>query len=185
MPLATNAPKRYPNLPPKAAIMGVVDIEHFSDILCVWAYISQIRIEAIKEKFGDVVRIKHRFCSVFGDAHLRQVAGKFPHIEIHPDIWLNTRPSTSMSPHSFGHGVCRARRRLSGSGETAHRRQPKSRAEPGPAEALWQYRVLGDRGQRARLNANPRERRRELVLSRLPAADCYELRKLPELRRRR
>jgi hypothetical protein len=89
--------------------MGVVDVEHFSDILCVWAYISRVRIDAIKEKFGDVVRIKHRFCSVFGDtatkidmtwkgkggyagfnAHVRQVAGKFPHIEIHPDIWLNT-----------------------------------------------------------------------------------------------
>ena len=100
--------------------MGAVDIEHFSDILCVWAYISRVRIDAIKEKFGDVVRIKHRFCSVFGDtatkidmtwkekggyagfnAHLRQVAGKFPHIEIHPDIWLNTRPSTSMSAHLF------------------------------------------------------------------------------------
>jgi len=100
--------------------MGAVDIEHFSDILCVWAYVSRVRIDAIKEKYGDVVHIKHRFCSVFGDtstkidmtwkgkggyagfnAHLRQVAGEFPHIEIHPDIWLNTRPSTSMSPHLF------------------------------------------------------------------------------------
>jgi len=72
-----------------------VEIKYFSDILCVWAYISQVRIGAIKEKFGDGVRIEHRFCSVFGDtaakidttwkdkggyagfnAHLRQSAGK-------------------------------------------------------------------------------------------------------------
>ena len=44
-----------------------VEIKYFSDILCVWAYISQVRIDAIKEKFGDGVRIEHRFCSVFGD----------------------------------------------------------------------------------------------------------------------
>jgi len=97
-----------------------VEIKYFSDILCVWAYISQVRIDAIKEKFGDGVRIEHRFCSVFGDtaakidttwkdkggyagfnAHLRQSAGKFPHIEVHPDLWLKTRPASSMSAHLF------------------------------------------------------------------------------------
>jgi len=100
--------------------MSAVEIKYFSDILCVWAYISQARIDAIKEKFGDGVRIEHRFCSVFGDtaskieaawkdkggycgfnAHLRQAAGKFPHIEVHPDLWLHTRPATSMSAHLF------------------------------------------------------------------------------------
>jgi hypothetical protein len=60
MLLVSSVPKTIPNLPPKAAIMGVVNIKHFSDILCVWAYISRVRIDAIKEKYGDVVRIKHR-----------------------------------------------------------------------------------------------------------------------------
>jgi predicted DsbA family dithiol-disulfide isomerase len=118
MPPAANAAKR--NQICKAAIMGAVEIEHFSDILCVWAYISRVRMDAIKEKFGDVVRIEYRFCSVFGDtatkidtawkdkggyagfnAHLRQAAGKFPHVSIHPDLWLKTRPATSMSAHLF------------------------------------------------------------------------------------
>ena len=86
----------------------------------MWAYASQARIDAVKETFGDTVRIENRFCSVFGDtarkitstwkdkggykgfnAHLRQVAEKFPHIEVHPDIWLKTRPSTSASAHLF------------------------------------------------------------------------------------
>jgi predicted DsbA family dithiol-disulfide isomerase len=88
--------------------------------LCVWAYASQARIDAVREKFGDAVRIEHRFCSVFGDtagkisstwkdrggyegfnSHLRQVAERFPHIEVHPEIWLKTRPSTSASTHLF------------------------------------------------------------------------------------
>jgi|SRR6516165_10754750 len=118
MPDAADAPKRKPS--GKAAIMGAVEIKYFSDILCVWAYISQARIDAIKEKFGQEVRIEHRFCSVFGDtaakietawadkggycgfnAHLREAAGKFPHIDVHPDLWLQTRPATSMSAHLF------------------------------------------------------------------------------------
>ena len=47
--------------------MSAVEIKYFSDVLCVWAYVSQARIDAIKEKFGDTVQIEHRFCSVFGD----------------------------------------------------------------------------------------------------------------------
>jgi predicted DsbA family dithiol-disulfide isomerase len=92
-------------------------------------YISQARIDAIKEQFGKGVRIEHRFCSVFGDtateigttwkekggyagfnARLREAASKFPHIEIHPDLWLNTRPATSMSAHLFLKAVQRGER---------------------------------------------------------------------------
>ena len=47
--------------------MSVVEITYFSDVLCVWAYVSQARLDAVKEQFGDAVRIEHRFCSVFGD----------------------------------------------------------------------------------------------------------------------
>ena len=100
--------------------MSMVEITYFSDVLCVWAYVSQTRIDAVKEQFGDAVRIEHRFCSVFGDtarkltsawkdkggyegfnSHLRQVAERFPHIEVHPEIWLKTRPLTSASAHLF------------------------------------------------------------------------------------
>lgn len=100
--------------------MSVVEITCFSDVLCIWAYASQTRIDAVKDTFGDAVRIEHRFCSVFADtagkiastwkdkggyagfnSHLRQVAKRFPHIEVHPEIWLKTRPLTSASAHLF------------------------------------------------------------------------------------
>src|SRR5450759_3637941 len=100
--------------------MSLVKITYFSDILCIWAYVSQARINAVNEKFVDGVRIEHRVCSVFGDtaqkilsswknrggyegfnAHLREIAQRFPHIEVHPDIWLKTRPATSASAHLF------------------------------------------------------------------------------------
>lgn len=100
--------------------ISVIEITYFSDVLCVWAYASQVRVDAVADTFGDAVRIKHRFCSVFADtagkivsswkdkggyegfnAHVRQVAGRFPHIEVHPEIWLKTRPLTSASAHLF------------------------------------------------------------------------------------
>lgn len=100
--------------------MTVVQVSYFSDVLCIWAYAAQARIDAVKEKFGDTVRLDYRFCSVFGDtaskitstwrdkgeyagfnAHLRKVARQFPHIEVHPDIWLKMRSPTSASAHLF------------------------------------------------------------------------------------
>src|SRR3972149_1288411 len=100
--------------------MSVVQVSYFSDVLCIWAYAAQARVDAVKEKFGDTVRLDYRFCSVFGDtagkimstwkdkgeyagvnAHLRKVAGQFPYIEVHPDIWLKTRSPTSVSAHLF------------------------------------------------------------------------------------
>lgn len=100
--------------------MTAVQVSYFSDVLCIWAYAAQARIDAVKEKFSDTVRLDYRSCSVFGDtahkitstwkdkgeyagfnAHLRKVARQFQHIEVHPEIWLKTRPPTSASAHLF------------------------------------------------------------------------------------
>jgi predicted DsbA family dithiol-disulfide isomerase len=48
--------------------LTVVQVSYFSDVLCIWAYATQASIDAVKEKFGDTVRLDYRFCSVFGDA---------------------------------------------------------------------------------------------------------------------
>lgn len=119
----------------RVAEMDQVEITYFSDVLCVWAYISQARMDAVKEKFDGKVRIRHRFCSVFGDtaekirlswkdkggyegfnAHLQHVAEKFPHISVHPDIWLKTRPPSSASPHLFMKAVQQWERQAAASG---------------------------------------------------------------------
>jgi predicted DsbA family dithiol-disulfide isomerase len=118
--------------------MAVVPVACFSDILCIWAYAAQARIDAVEKKFGDTVKLEHRFCSVFGDtarkitstwrdrgayagfnSHLREVAQKFPHIEIHPEIWLKTRPPTSASAHLFLKAVQRWEQERGGSPKTA------------------------------------------------------------------
>ncbi len=37
-----------------------VRISYFSDVLCVWAYVSQIRLDELNRQFGDKVEISHR-----------------------------------------------------------------------------------------------------------------------------
>jgi len=100
--------------------MNIVQVSYFSDVLCIWAYAAQARIDAVKEKFGDRVRLEYRFFSVFGDtaqkitttwhdkgeyggfnSHLQTVAQQFPHIEVHPEIWMKARPPSSASAHLF------------------------------------------------------------------------------------
>jgi predicted DsbA family dithiol-disulfide isomerase len=100
--------------------MSVVPITYFSDVLCVWAYIAQLRVDAIKSQFGDQVSFEKRFCSVFGDtrrkigttwgdkggyagfnAHLRQAAEQFPEVRLNPDIWLKVQPASSDGAHLF------------------------------------------------------------------------------------
>ena len=97
-----------------------IKVGYFSDILCVWAYISQIRLDHLKSKFAGKVEIKYHFISLFGDAekrlqkrvsgemawssfnqHVREVAAGFDHCEINPEIWLSCRPLTSANSHLF------------------------------------------------------------------------------------
>ncbi|TPV94227.1 MAG: disulfide bond formation protein DsbA, partial [Myxococcales bacterium FL481] len=100
--------------------MMPIAISHFSDVLCIWAYVAQIRINELCAEFGDQVELDYHFCHVFGDtrtkiatrwaerggasaysAHVREVAARFEHVIVHPDIWAPVQPSSSMSPHLF------------------------------------------------------------------------------------
>jgi predicted DsbA family dithiol-disulfide isomerase len=100
--------------------MEPIRISYFSDVLCVWAYIAQIRLDELKSTFNDRVSIDIHFTPVFGDAHrkldnrwrdrggfqgysnhVQEVAAKFNHINVHPDIWTQDIPYSSTSCHLF------------------------------------------------------------------------------------
>jgi predicted DsbA family dithiol-disulfide isomerase len=101
--------------------MKTVRITYFSDVLCIWAYLAQLRIDAVRDAFGEQVEIEPRYCSVFGDtagkiagrwgghdrfnAHLRHAMEAFPEVRLSPDIWLTAQPASSMSPHLFLKGA--------------------------------------------------------------------------------
>ncbi len=100
--------------------MTTLQIVHFSDILCVWAYVGQSNLEKLEEEFGSSVSVEPHFCSVFPNSHgkiekmwldrggfdgyadhVRQVIDGFPDVELHADAWTRTRPVSSASPHLF------------------------------------------------------------------------------------
>lgn len=95
-----------------------LSLTYYSDILCVWAHISQARVDEVAEQFSNNVSIDYRFCSVFGDtahkigtewaerggyagfgAHLREAVSEFGHIKLHPEIWQRNRPTSSTPAH--------------------------------------------------------------------------------------
>ncbi len=99
---------------------GVVRIAYFSDVLCVWAYVSQIRLDELQRTFGDRLRIAHHFIPVFGctahrigagwqqrgayagfGEHVREVCGEFPHVQVHPRLWADAVPHSSAMAHLF------------------------------------------------------------------------------------
>ncbi|BAY65617.1 DSBA oxidoreductase [Calothrix brevissima NIES-22] len=104
--------------------MEQIRIFYFSDILCVWAYIAQIRLDELKTTFEDKIAIAQHFVPVFGVAreklenrwrdrgglqgysnHVQEVAKKFDHIIVHPDIWTHVTPFSSTSCHLFLHAI--------------------------------------------------------------------------------
>lgn len=104
--------------------MEPIRIFYFSDVLCVWAYIAQIRIDELKATFQDQISIQHHFVSVFGNAreklekgwrdrgglsayshHVQEVVQKFNHVSVHPDIWSSVVPASSTASHVFLHAI--------------------------------------------------------------------------------
>lgn len=104
--------------------METIRIFCFSDILCIWAYIAQIRLDELQNTFKDQVALQYHFVSVFGNAreklekgwcdrgglsayshHVKELTQKFSHIALHPDIWTQSVPASSISCHLFLHAL--------------------------------------------------------------------------------
>ncbi len=97
-----------------------VRIQYFSDILCVWAYISQVRFDELRANFPQEVEVDSRYFHVFGNVerkiagawsdrggiagyaeHVRQTAAAFEHARVHPEVWVRSTPRSSMPAHLF------------------------------------------------------------------------------------
>jgi len=127
-------------------VTQLVRISYFSDALCVWAYVAQIRCDELLVQFPGRVSIENRFIQVFGNvrakmetqwrdrggiqayaAHVSAIVDGFEHVSAHPQVWLSNTPESSMPTHLF---LC-AVRVLEEGGEL----------EPGTlARALWTLR---------------------------------------------
>lgn len=98
--------------------MPAITIDYFTDILCVWAYIAQARIDELHEEFGSSVVVQSRYFPVFGHthkkiemqwqnkdglkgyaAHVQTSAKPFEHIQLHPELWVKNTPASSLPAH--------------------------------------------------------------------------------------
>lgn len=95
-----------------------IQVLYFSDILCVWAYIAQRRLDELKSHFKDQIKVEYDFIPLFGAVqkkihsawdhrggfqayhdHVIKAAEPFPHIQIHPKTWLENIPASSANIH--------------------------------------------------------------------------------------
>ncbi len=100
--------------------MKKINITHFSDVLCVWAYVSQIRIDELINNFGKDIELEYLFFSVFGNTvpkitkqwenkgghkgyseHVQGVVKKFGHLPVHSDVWVKDAPVSSFPSHLY------------------------------------------------------------------------------------
>lgn len=99
--------------------MASILIQHHADVLCVWAYVSQVRLEELEHEFGDEVAIEHHWLQVFGNvadklytnwrdkggaagysAHVQDIVARFGHVPVHPEIWQRATPTSSLPAHA-------------------------------------------------------------------------------------
>jgi len=95
-----------------------LEVDYYTDVLCVWAWIAQHRIDEIEREWGEKVRLRHHCVNVFGDTlnrigaqwsdrggyegfaeHVEESAAPFEFAPINPAIWRDVRPYTSATAH--------------------------------------------------------------------------------------
>ncbi|HHJ15825.1 MAG TPA: disulfide bond formation protein DsbA [Gammaproteobacteria bacterium] len=104
--------------------MEKVTIELFSDILCIWAYGAQPRIDQLKSDYGSQIELRYRFIPVFAAAHrriedqwqekggyagfnsyLHELVASWDDITLHPDVWQKDPPHSSTPSHLYVKGM--------------------------------------------------------------------------------
>lgn len=100
--------------------MTKVTVDYFTDVLCIWAYVAQIRLDELHQQFADDIQVNEHFITLFGNTekrigegwkdkggfegfnkHVMHVAEQFPHLKINPNVWTTCRPRSSANSHLF------------------------------------------------------------------------------------
>lgn len=140
-----------------------VRIQYFSDVLCVWAYAAQIRLDELIEHFGPEVEVSYHFLPLFActeerigqrwkdrggyagyGEHVQQVCERFPHAELHPQVWSKTAPRSSASAHHF----LKALQILEDDGQIDAGRRQEFDGRTFFEEAMWRVRTAFFRDSR-------------------------------------
>lgn len=96
-----------------------VKVEYYSDVLCVWAWIAQRRLDELRQHFGSQLALKVRYINIFGNTnfqigekwaskggfdgfgqHVIDAAAPFPSAPVVDNIWQTVRPLSSTPAHT-------------------------------------------------------------------------------------
>lgn len=102
-----------------------IQISYFSDVLCIWAYVAEARVDQLRREYGHSVDLEYRFIPLFAanryrigegwkdrggyagyGEHVRKIADDFEHVSVSNRIWSEVAPTTSAVAHEM---LCAAR----------------------------------------------------------------------------
>lgn len=100
--------------------MKNITLDYFTDTLCIWAYVAQIRLDELNQEFDKKLNINEHFITLFGNTekrigegwkekggyegfnqHVLKVAEQFSHLKVNPNVWLTCRPISSANSHMY------------------------------------------------------------------------------------
>lgn len=135
---------------------AVIQVDYFSDLLCVWAYIAQIRVDELLKEYGDKVQLNYHFIPIFGcidkrigegwkekggfegyNKHVMEISKDFGHCEVHPRVWLENVPKSSASCHHFLSSI----RLLETNGAVSAERSKDYGGKTPFEESMWRMRL--------------------------------------------
>lgn len=135
---------------------STVRISYFTDILCVWAYIGQVRIDELRRTFAEQVALEYRFTPIFGapqhkigvkwqdrggfegySKHVQKVCENFPHIKVNEKTWSECRPTSSAVCHQYAKAV----QNLEISGQVSDQGMPDFSGRSVFEELIWRMRL--------------------------------------------
>ena len=99
-------------------------IDYYADVLCVWAYIAQRRLDELELQFSGQLDIRHHCMNIFGNVpekmqtqwqsrggmpafaeHVHEAAAAYSDTPLHPELWHSVQPRTSANAHLYLKGV--------------------------------------------------------------------------------
>ncbi|MBU2869405.1 DsbA family protein [Colwellia sp. E2M01] len=99
-------------------------IDYYSDVLCVWAWIAQRRIDELNEKLGDKIEFRYHYVDIFGDAshkipnqwrdkdgflgfakHVQESSAPYVDAPTNSELWKTVQPKSSANPHLVLKGI--------------------------------------------------------------------------------
>ena len=100
--------------------MANITLDYFSDTLCIWAYVAQVRLNELHQQFDKRIEVNEHFITLFGNTenriaegwkdrggyegfnqHVLDVAEQFPHVSVNPQVWKTCRPKSSANSHLY------------------------------------------------------------------------------------